>query len=777
MNTRSLTFAIAIGLLLVPSVAAQTPVAATPVASPSTAPGRPPCVFDSRFGSGYEPCAPFTRVHAHALATFTSSVFGDWFGEARRPVVALNDGSAMVEAGSGGLYRIDNQNHVAVLWLPDEHDWYGDPIELLAPFSGGAVVYAAKSVLGVRVDGSVVFRKQIENADKNWLGFRVTASQDAKGIVWFSDGNWSKTSVYAYLPHARKIVTLPSVLAQGQIIAAPDGRVYENGHDGLFSLTSAPQVHSRFVHSPISLPPRPADQFGIDTFSSSADIQAVGSDGSLWGSTYTQVIHVHPDGSIHTIRLAPPITAIKMPPINFHLTMARDGSVWLPGKLVRITNDDRVQAIDLPHADGWRLGPSFGPDNTAWAITTGEDGGSSENVVHFSISPLASRQSSVVITKKAEALPGPTRGPLGIAVRRSPPRHPVPRVVPPPPRSGGVQFVYVTNSGSSSVSAFWVKDEGKLVPVRGSPFATGSTPESLTIDPAGKFLYVRDSLTEIYGYKIDSATGALTPVPGSPFTAERGPGTIVIDAADKVAYANNVNSDNVSAYTIDANRGTLVPLAGSPFATGGAVSIALNPRRKIAYVVTDSSIETFSTVGDGLRQIAKAQKHDRFSTDMVVDHEGKFIYLGNGWRRKISIYRIGATLGEPELLSGSTVRAGWDPRGILINAKGNILYVCNFARPHGSVSGYAVDSKTGTLKPLSWSPFNGVEGPQNIAIVPSVRFMYATDWESMSVSGLAIDPVNGSLKLIQGSPFPTGGFPWGVTTCRRSGNACRPSPR
>jgi hypothetical protein len=176
------------------------------------------------------------------------------------------------------------------------------------------------------------------------------------------------------------------VHAQGRIIAAPDGQVYESAHDGLFALSSTPRVHSGFVHAPITLPPRSPDEYGIDSFSPTVDVQAVGSDGSLWGSTFTRVIHVHPDGSIHMIRVAPPITAIRMTPTNLRLTMARDGSVWISPGLVRIENDDKVQAINLPHLDGWRLGPSFGPNNTAWAIATQENA-NTESVVHFSITP------------------------------------------------------------------------------------------------------------------------------------------------------------------------------------------------------------------------------------------------------------------------------------------------------------------------------------------------------------------------------------------------------
>jgi len=127
---------------------------------------------------------------------------------------------------------------------------------------------------------------------------------------------------------------------KGTIVASQDGRVYDSTNDGLFALKALPHFQRRFVHKPVALstPPR---HFGIDRYPAFLDIQVIGSDGSLWGTTFTQAIHVHPDGSIFVVRLAPPLTAIRIPPHNLELTIARDGAVWLASSLVRIPNDDR----------------------------------------------------------------------------------------------------------------------------------------------------------------------------------------------------------------------------------------------------------------------------------------------------------------------------------------------------------------------------------------------------------------------------------------------------
>jgi len=425
-------------------------VSTVPSPSPSTtAAAQRPCLFENAFGArDHDPCAPFTIVRAHPLAIFSTSAFGGGFGSARRPVVALSDGSAMVANDEGGLFRIDQHNRVLTLWQPNgSSDWYNDPIELLSSFRGGAVLYDRKAVMGVRRDGSIAFRKQVDPAE---VGDNITAVQDPYGVVWIAYANGPK-AVYAFVSHAHRVEELPSEIAQGTIVTSQDGSVYDSTNDGLFELKALPHFQRHFVHGPVPLP-TPPRHFGIDGYPAFLDIQVIGSDGSLWGTTFTQVIHVHPDGSIHVIRLAPPLTAIRIPPHNLELTIARDGAVWLASSLVRITNDDRVQKIDLPRHDGWRRGPSFGPDNSAWTILSGESGGAA-SVAHFSIVP--SREQPVVVTEKAQSLRRIAPENRGIAARATP--DPARQAA---PRKGPIQFLYVANSASSNISAYWIKADG-----------------------------------------------------------------------------------------------------------------------------------------------------------------------------------------------------------------------------------------------------------------------------------------------------------------------------
>src|SRR5260370_4074690 len=136
------------------------------------------------------------------------------------------------------------------------------------------------------------------------------------------------------------------------------------------------------------------------------------------------------------------------------------------------------------------------------------------------------------------------------------------------------KFAYVANENSSNVSAYAIdRTTGALTSVPGSPFAAGSLPFSVAVDPSGNFAYVANfASNNVSAYTIDRTTGALSPVPGSPFAATTNPFSVSADPSANFAYVANGCCDpacslgNVSAYTIDRTTRSLSPVPGSPFA-------------------------------------------------------------------------------------------------------------------------------------------------------------------------------------------------------------------
>jgi len=146
------------------------------------------------------------------------------------------------------------------------------------------------------------------------------------------------------------------------------------------------------------------------------------------------------------------------------------------------------------------------------------------------------------------------------------------------------KFAYVAND-IGTISAYSIdSNTGALTPIPGSPFAaTGITPVWVAVDPSGKFAYVANycgvgpcSQGTVSAYTINTTTGALTPVPGSPLAAGTAPNTVAVDPSGKFVYVTNECAVNfcasgigsVSAYAINGASGALSPVSGSPFAAG-----------------------------------------------------------------------------------------------------------------------------------------------------------------------------------------------------------------
>ncbi len=114
------------------------------------------------------------------------------------------------------------------------------------------------------------------------------------------------------------------------------------------------------------------------------------------------------------------------------------------------------------------------------------------------------------------------------------------------------------------MSAYTINSStGALRAVAGSPFAAGTNPDSVTVDPSGRFAYVANfcvsgndcSVGTVSAYTINSSTGALRAVAGSPFAAGNGPGSVTVDPSGRFAYVANSGDNTVSAYTSTAPRG------------------------------------------------------------------------------------------------------------------------------------------------------------------------------------------------------------------------------
>ncbi len=349
------------------------------------------------------------------------------------------------------------------------------------------------------------------------------------------------------------------------------------------------------------------------------------------------------------------------------------------------------------------------------------------------------------------------------------------------------KFAYVANlcasttdfCASGNVSAYTIDGStGALNAVAGSPFAAGSKPVSVTVDPSGRFAYVAIE-GGVSAYRINSSTGALREVVGSPFAAGSETMSVAVDPSGRFAFVANSGDDTVSAYAIDDSTGALSAIAGSPFATGRApVSVTVDPSGRFAYVANlwdTVSAYTISSSTGALSAVTGSPFAAGIQpASVAVDPTGQFAYVTNGGDNTVSAYTINSSTGALRAIAGSPFMAGIEPFSLSVDPSGRFVYVANAAsnKPSGNVSAYTINSSTGALRAIAGSPFMAGIEPISLSVDPSGRFVYvanaANNKPSGNVSAYTINSSTGALRAIAGSPFAAGNSPFSIAIARQA---------
>jgi 6-phosphogluconolactonase len=338
-------------------------------------------------------------------------------------------------------------------------------------------------------------------------------------------------------------------------------------------------------------------------------------------------------------------------------------------------------------------------------------------------------------------------------------------------------YVYVTNSGSRSVSAFAVNaSSGALTQLKSSPFSTARTPFGVAIDPTGTFMYVANArFGQVSAYVIHPKSGRLTYVRGQPFKAGEYPKAVAIDPIGKFVYVTNGDSENVSAYAINAS-GALTQVPGSPFAAGpDPTAEAIDPTGSFLYVVNggNSSVKgsvsayTINASNGALTQVPGSPfAAGTLPRGVAIDPTGPFVYVANALSNDVSAFVINASSGALTQLNGSPFTTAFEPTAVAIDPTGTFAYVPTVGYGSGGfVSAFAINASNGALTQVKGSPFRGGYKPTAMAIDPTGRFAYIADngfGSSGNVSAFAINASSGALTPVPGSPFLAGRHPFGV---------------
>jgi 6-phosphogluconolactonase (cycloisomerase 2 family) len=237
------------------------------------------------------------------------------------------------------------------------------------------------------------------------------------------------------------------------------------------------------------------------------------------------------------------------------------------------------------------------------------------------------------------------------------------------------KFLYVmdqgaTGTGANSVSGYSIGTDGSLTAIAGSPFPAGTDPSWISFTPDGKFAYVADTgVDEISAYSVSATTGALTPLGTPTFATDEHPQDLTIDTAGKHLYvpvANGAAAGAVQVFTIDAD-GTLAAVGSTP-AGVTPVFLDIEPTGKFAYVASAAGAEVYGYSIDATTGALTALAGSPYSTGagsrpqfITIDPSGKFGYTANEGAANVSGFAINSTTGVLTAVPGSPFPAGNKP--------------------------------------------------------------------------------------------------------------------
>ena len=153
------------------------------------------------------------------------------------------------------------------------------------------------------------------------------------------------------------------------------------------------------------------------------------------------------------------------------------------------------------------------------------------------------------------------------------------------------KFAYVTNGNSNDVSAYTINSAtGALTAVTGSPFAAGTGPTSVAVDPWGRFLYVANGgfPGSVSVYVINPTNGALTAL--ASLSVSGTPAGVAVDPTGKFVYVTNSETNTIYsayAYIINRTTGALTEIGNANLGAApnnpGFGSVAVHPSGKFVY--------------------------------------------------------------------------------------------------------------------------------------------------------------------------------------------------
>ena len=254
----------------------------------------------------------------------------------------------------------------------------------------------------------------------------------------------------------------------------------------------------------------------------------------------------------------------------------------------------------------------------------------------------------------------------------------------------GQGFAYTVNQYEATVSQLSIGSNGALAALAPPSVACELDPNSLAVDPSGKYLYV-----------------------------------VNLKGATSTSYGS------ISQYTIGAD-GKLAPMAPAAVAEGGLFTdIAVHPTGKWAYAPSSNNSKSTvvqNTLGTtGALTTTSTTPGGLFPVFLAIHPSGNFLYVADS--AFISQYTINPTTGALTAMTPATVPAfntgGHTTFAITVHPSGKYAYVTDY---YGGILEYTIDAVTGALSQLAQTKVDGpIQGAAWITVDPTGKYAYVAN--------------------------------------------------
>jgi len=143
------------------------------------------------------------------------------------------------------------------------------------------------------------------------------------------------------------------------------------------------------------------------------------------------------------------------------------------------------------------------------------------------------------------------------------------------------------------------------------------------------------------------------------------PRAVVVTPSQSFLYVAEGNV-GIAGYAINIVDGRLSPVSGSPFLTGPEFSISVHPSGKFLFAVTGSGIVVYA-IDPGTGALTSVQTLSGESpVSAAVDPKGRFLFTANVNSNSVSAFAINQNTGTLTPVSGSPFPAGPNPQSLAI---------------------------------------------------------------------------------------------------------------